>query len=103
MIVYFGESVTVTVQGQTWRTEQCEHCGQQFHYRVALAAGYDTTSHTLAWADRINRSGAAYLTPAMLDGRWMVRVSIGAIPTEREHVGALWELMRSEAGRAEGG
>ena len=34
--------------------------------------------HTQAWADRVNRSGAAYLTPAVLDGRWMVRVSIGA-------------------------
>ena len=31
------------------------------------------------WADRVNRSGAAYLTPAVLDGRWMVRVSIGAL------------------------
>ncbi len=50
--------------------------------------------HTLAWADRVNRSGGAYLTPAILDGRWMVRVSIGAIPTEREHVDALWKLMR---------
>jgi aromatic-L-amino-acid decarboxylase len=53
--------------------------------------------HTLAWADRVNRSGSAYLTPAILDGRWMVRVSIGAIPTEREHVQALWALMRREA------
>jgi aromatic-L-amino-acid/L-tryptophan decarboxylase len=53
--------------------------------------------HTLAWADRVNRSGAAYLTPAILDGRWMVRVSIGAIPTEREHVLALWRAMRREA------
>jgi aromatic-L-amino-acid decarboxylase len=52
--------------------------------------------HTLAWAERINRSGAAYLTPALLDGRWMVRISIGAIPTEREHVAALWGLMRRE-------
>ena len=42
--------------------------------------------HTLAWCDRVNRSGRAYLTPAMLDGRWMVRVSIGAIATERAHV-----------------
>ena len=25
---------------------------------------------------RVNRSGAAYLTPAVVDGRWMVRVSI---------------------------
>ncbi len=53
--------------------------------------------HTLAWVERINRSGRAYLTPAILDGRWMVRVSIGAEATEREHVAALWEWMRREA------
>jgi aromatic-L-amino-acid/L-tryptophan decarboxylase len=53
--------------------------------------------HTRAWADRINRSGVAYLTPAILDGRWMVRVSIGAIPTERKDVEALWRAMRAEA------
>lgn len=53
--------------------------------------------HTLEWAARINQSGAAYLTPAMLDGRWMVRVSIGAELTEREHVGQLWQLMREHA------
>ena len=53
--------------------------------------------HTLAWAERVNNSGGAYLTPAILDGRWMVRVSIGAIPTERQHVDALWALMRREA------
>jgi aromatic-L-amino-acid decarboxylase len=53
--------------------------------------------HTLAWVDRVNRSGRAYLTPAMLDGRWMVRVSIGAESTEREQVRALWVLMREEA------
>ena len=57
-------------------------------------------AHTQAWADRINRSGAAYLTPAILDGRWMVRVSIGALLTEREHVERLWQLMRAEAERA---
>ena len=33
----------------------------------------------------------------MLDGRWMVRVSIGAFPTEREHVERLWEAMKREA------
>jgi aromatic-L-amino-acid decarboxylase len=55
--------------------------------------------HTTGWADRLNRSGAAYLTPAVLDGRWMVRVSIGAIPTERVHVEALWAAMRREAER----
>jgi aromatic-L-amino-acid decarboxylase len=53
--------------------------------------------HTQGWADRINRSGAAYLTPAILDSRWMVRVSVGALPTERQHVAALWERMHNEA------
>lgn len=52
--------------------------------------------HTLAWVERVNRSGQAYLTPAILDGRWMVRVSIGALATEREHVEALWNLLRQQ-------
>ncbi len=51
-------------------------------------------SHTRAWVDRVNRSGQAYLTSAVLDGRWMVRVSIGALPTEREHVEELWTAMQ---------
>lgn len=54
--------------------------------------------HTLGWCDRINRSGVAYLTPAMLDGRWMVRVSIGTIQTERIHVEELWRAMTNAAG-----
>ena len=53
--------------------------------------------HTLAWCNRINASGKAWLTPALLNGRWMVRVSIGAEATERRHVQALWDLMRREA------
>lgn len=53
--------------------------------------------HTQAWADSLNRSGAAYVTPATLDGRWMVRVSIGALLTERGHVEALWAAMRQAA------
>ena len=60
-------------------------------------AGEALDRHTQAWAERINRSGAAYLTPAQLDGRWMVRVSIGSLLTEREHVAALWDVMRREA------
>jgi aromatic-L-amino-acid decarboxylase len=52
--------------------------------------------HTLGWAGRINASGAAYLTPAMLDERWMVRVSVGSLLTERSDVEALWEVMRRE-------
>jgi aromatic-L-amino-acid decarboxylase len=53
--------------------------------------------HTLAWAERVNASGAAYVTPAVLDGRWMVRLSVGSLGTEREHVAQLWDLLREEA------
>jgi len=54
--------------------------------------------HTRGWCDRINQSGEAYLTPATLDDRWMVRVSVGSLATEREHVEALWAAMQREAG-----
>ena len=59
----------------------------------------DLDRHTQAWCDRINRSGAAYLTPAVLDGRWMVRVSVGAEQTERAHVERLWTVMQHEVSR----
>jgi aromatic-L-amino-acid decarboxylase len=51
-------------------------------------------THTLDWCARLNQSGEVYLTPAVLDGRWMVRVSIGSELTQREHVANLWRLMR---------
>jgi aromatic-L-amino-acid/L-tryptophan decarboxylase len=52
--------------------------------------------HTLGWAERVNASGKAYVTPALLEGRWMVRVSVGAEQTELAHVEALWELLRMQ-------
>jgi len=61
--------------------------------------GQALDEHTQAWVERVNRSGRAYLTPAVLEGRWMVRVSVGAISTERAHVASLWALMRQEAER----
>lgn len=63
--------------------------------------GEELDRFTLEWVNRINRSGAAYLTPAVLRGRWMVRVSIGSELTERRHVEALWRRMREEAERAQ--
>lgn len=51
-------------------------------------------AHTQAWVERINSSGKAFLTPSILDGSWMVRVSIGVEATEHHHVEALWSLMQ---------
>jgi aromatic-L-amino-acid decarboxylase len=52
-------------------------------------------AHTLAWAGAVNDTGRAFVTPALLDGRWMVRVSVGAETTEQAHVDELWSLLRS--------
>ncbi len=66
-------------------------------HEPAGLAGDALDTHTRAWAERVNRSGTAYLTPATIDGRWMVRVSIGAEPTERADVAAAWAAMRAAA------
>lgn len=60
-------------------------------------------AHTRAWAERVNASGAAYITPAVLAGRWMVRVSVGAIDTERADVEAVWHAMRAAVEQPMGG
>ncbi len=71
-------------------------------HEPAGLTGDSLDRHTLAWCDAINRSGAAYLTPATLAGQWMVRVSIGAYPTELTDVQALWQLIH-ETAEAESG
>jgi aromatic-L-amino-acid/L-tryptophan decarboxylase len=91
-----------------------EHVSREAHWRVLAPTPLQTVcvrheprglenaaldGHTMAWAERVNRSGAAYLTPAILDGRWMVRVSIGAEATDRADVERLWQLMREEASK----
>ncbi len=73
------------------------------HAPVPELGGDALDRHTLDWAARVNDSGLAFVTPSLLDGGWMVRVSIGAESTERHHVHALWQLMRdAAAGRAMG-
>jgi aromatic-L-amino-acid decarboxylase len=94
-----------------WLAEQV---GQTRHWRVLAPLTLQTICvrheppglggealdrHTQGWADRLNRSGFTYLTPAVLDDRWMVRVSIGAEATERKHVEEVWAAMQREAAR----
>jgi aromatic-L-amino-acid decarboxylase len=59
--------------------------------------GDDLDRHTLAWCEAVNSSGVAHLTPALLDGRWMVRVSIGSENTEWPDVERLWDQMQRQA------
>ncbi len=54
-------------------------------------------AHTRRWTQAINDSGVAYLTPAVVGGQWITRVSIGAESTEARHVAELWQAMQRAA------
>jgi aromatic-L-amino-acid decarboxylase len=54
-------------------------------------------AHNLRIVDFINRDGHSYLTPSVLKGSQMIRISIGAQATEREHVAALWQELLEAA------
>ena len=60
----------------------------------AKMTGEALDQHTLAWVESINASGEAFLTPSVLDDRWMARVSIGVEGTTREQVAKLWSLLQ---------
>ncbi|MEM8564671.1 MAG: pyridoxal-dependent decarboxylase [Pseudomonadota bacterium] len=57
-------------------------------------SGNALDEHTLRWVQQINDSGAAFLSPSVLDDQWMVRVSVGVEHTEREHVARLWSMLQ---------
>lgn len=68
------------------------------HGPAALAGDEDALkAHNLEIARRINEGGRAYLTPSMLKGKQMIRVSVGAEATERRDVEALWALLTEAA------
>jgi aromatic-L-amino-acid decarboxylase len=71
-------------------------------HQPAGLEGEDLDRHTLAWVQAINQSGAAFMSPSMLEGRWMVRVSIGVEATTREHLEALWQLLRQQVRQSAG-
>jgi aromatic-L-amino-acid decarboxylase len=67
------------------------------HVPPALA-GDETAlaEHNLGIARRVNESGDYYLTPSVVNGVQLLRVSIGAGPTTHEHVSGLWEALQAE-------
>ena len=58
-------------------------------------AGLD--AHNLGLARAVNATGRAYLTPAVVKGAQLIRVSVGAASSTQADVEAVWELLRSAA------
>lgn len=65
------------------------------HVPPELAGDEDALrTHNLALVDGVNLGGGYYLTPAALKGTQMIRISIGAQATTREHVAGLWQELQ---------
>jgi len=61
----------------------------------------DANTATDTLVARANASGRALFTRTVLDGRSVLRISIGASATDREHVVAAWDLLSDLAGQSD--
>ncbi|ABS25635.1 Aromatic-L-amino-acid decarboxylase [Anaeromyxobacter sp. Fw109-5] len=68
------------------------------HVPAGVADERALAEHNLAIARRVNEGGRAYVTPSVLKGRQMIRVSVGAAATERPDVERVWRELREAAG-----
>jgi glutamate/tyrosine decarboxylase-like PLP-dependent enzyme len=46
--------------------------------------------------ERINATGAAYLTHTRLRGRLALRIAVGNVLTTERHLAGVWELVRHQ-------
>ncbi|GAA3864276.1 pyridoxal-dependent decarboxylase [Saccharothrix violaceirubra] len=58
---------------------------------IAHRDGDETTRRAM---DAVNASGRAYLTHTVVNGRFAIRIALGAEATEERHVTAVWEALR---------
>jgi aromatic-L-amino-acid decarboxylase len=71
-----------------------------FRYAPAGVAPADADAMNGRILDRVNRGGQAYLSHTKLHDRYVLRLAIGNIRTERRHVEAAWKVL-VQAARAE--
>ena len=56
-----------------------------------------SNAHNARILDRVNASGEVFLSHTILRGRYVLRVAVGNLRTERRHLERAWTLLR-EAG-----
>ena len=67
------------------------------HVPAGMTAEAELRAHNLAIVERINKAGRYYLTPSVLKGTQLIRVSIGAEASERTHVAGVWQALQEAA------
>ena len=68
------------------------------HVPPALAGDEEAlTAHNAAIVERVTAGGDYYFGTSLLKGRLIIRISVGAQPTEREHVAGVWAALQTAA------
>ena len=68
------------------------------HQPPALAGDEQAlAAHNAAIVERVTASGEYYFGTSLLKGRLIIRVSVGAQPTERAHVAGVWAALQKAA------
>ncbi len=57
----------------------------------------EVNAHNARILDRVNASGEVFLSHTVLKGRYVIRVAIGNLRTDRSHLARAWELLRRAA------
>jgi aromatic-L-amino-acid decarboxylase len=60
----------------------------------------ESNAHNARILDRVNAAGEVFLSHTVLKGRYVIRVAIGNLRTERSHLARAWELLRQAAATA---
>ncbi len=74
-----------------------------FRYAPSGADEAQMASLNAAIMERVNARGHAYLSHTKLGGRYTLRLAIGNIRTQREHIELVWRELRDAARHAAGG
>ncbi len=70
------------------------------HVPPALAGDEEAlAAHNAAIVERVTAAGHYYFGTSLLKGRLIIRISVGAQPTEREHVAGAWAALQEAAVR----
>ena len=65
-----------------------------FRYAPGMIDAHDADAINQRILDRVNASGRAYLSHTKLNGRFVLRLAIGNLKTERRHVMEAWHLLK---------
>lgn len=68
-----------------------------FRYAPAGASEDELARINAAIMERVNASGTAYLSHTKLNGKYTLRLAIGNIRTDREHIESVWRELRGAA------